>query len=195
MIRLDDLINKVLILLKLRSWLIDGTNSDSDLLILSLWLMQIRSKIKKAGTAKSEKNRASVVAINAEIRRTKAKLLEEVSKLQRLLMNYVKGLSPEEFAARNDLVQAHPDRIQAIPDRGAAAQKQTGGWAASAFRTNNIKFDSDGRFDDEYFQQSDSRASSGMRPGSVLRRQRRRTLEGNKVLSRVWFTIYLWCTR
>ncbi|KAF5785377.1 hypothetical protein HanXRQr2_Chr10g0427961 [Helianthus annuus] len=38
---------------------------------------------------------------------------------------------------------------------GAAAPNQTGGWAASVSRTNNIKFDSDGRFDDEYFQQSE----------------------------------------
>ncbi|KAI7755509.1 hypothetical protein M8C21_031683, partial [Ambrosia artemisiifolia] len=109
----------------------------------------------KADTAKNEKNRASVVAINAEIRRTKAKLVEEVPKLQRLAMKKVKGLSPEEFAARHDLVQALPDRIQAIPDGGSAAPKQTGGWAASASRTNNIKFDSDGRFDDDYFQQSE----------------------------------------
>ncbi|MFS7915049.1 putative target SNARE coiled-coil domain, syntaxin/epimorphin [Helianthus anomalus] len=116
----------------------------------------IETALQKAETAKNEKNRASVVAINAEIRRTKAKLLEEVPKLQRLAMKKVKGLSPEEFAARNDLVQALPDRIQAIPDGGAAAPKQTGGWAASASRTNNnIKFDSDGRFDDEYFQQSE----------------------------------------
>ncbi|KAM0045488.1 putative target SNARE coiled-coil domain, syntaxin/epimorphin [Helianthus debilis subsp. tardiflorus] len=115
----------------------------------------IETALQKAETAKNEKNRASVVAINAEIRRTKAKLLEEVPKLQRLAMKKVKGLAPEEFAARNDLVQALPDRIQAIPDGGAAAPKQTGGWAASASRTNNIKFDSDGRFDDEYFQQSE----------------------------------------
>ncbi|MFS8005533.1 hypothetical protein Hanom_Chr13g01238431 [Helianthus anomalus] len=60
------------------------------------------------------------------------------------------------FVARNDLVQELPSRIQAIPDGAAAAPKQTGGWAASASRTNNnIKFDSDGRFDDEYFQQSE----------------------------------------
>lgn len=56
----------------------------------------------------------------------------------------MKGLAPEEFAARNDLVQALSDRIQEIPDGGAAAPKQTGGWAASASRTNNIKFDSGG---------------------------------------------------
>ncbi|KAL8216997.1 hypothetical protein R6Q57_023834 [Mikania cordata] len=102
----------------------------------------IETALQKAETAKNEKNRASVVAINAEIRRTKAKLLEEIPKLQRLAMKKVKGLAPEEFAARNDLVQALPDRIQAIPDGGAAAPKQTGGWAASASRTNNIKFDS-----------------------------------------------------
>ncbi|KAD5508577.1 hypothetical protein E3N88_16280 [Mikania micrantha] len=114
----------------------------------------IETALQKADTAKNEKNRASVVAINAEIRRTKAKLLEEVPKLQRLAMKKVKGLSPEEFAARNDLVQALPDRIQAIPDGGSAAPKQTGGWAASASAShnNNIKFDSDGRFDDEYFR-------------------------------------------
>ncbi|KAF5814003.1 hypothetical protein HanRHA438_Chr00c46g0858071 [Helianthus annuus] len=54
----------------------------------------------------------------------------------------VKGLASEKFAARNDLVQALPDRIQTIPDGGVIAPKQTGGWAVSASRTNNIKFDS-----------------------------------------------------
>lgn len=54
----------------------------------------------------------------------------------------VKGLSTQEFAARNDLVLALPDRIQDIPDGTPAAPKQTGGgWAASASRTE-IKFDS-----------------------------------------------------
>lgn len=47
----------------------------------------------------------------------------------------------EELAARNDLVLALPDRIQAIPDGTAAAPKQSGGWGASASRTE-IKFDS-----------------------------------------------------
>ncbi|XP_071709764.1 syntaxin-71-like [Rutidosis leptorrhynchoides] len=117
---------------------------------------EIETALQKAETARNEKNRASVVAINAEIRRTKAKLLEEIPKLQRLAMKKVKGLAPEEFAARNDLVLALPDRIQAIPDGGAAAPKQSGsGWAASASRTNNIKFDSDGQFDDDYFHQSE----------------------------------------
>ncbi|KAK4345721.1 hypothetical protein RND71_035897 [Anisodus tanguticus] len=105
----------------------------------------IESALQKAETASTEKNRASVVAINAEIRRTKAKLLEEVPKLQRLAVRKVKGLSGEELAARNDLVLALPDRINAIPDGSAAPPKQSGGWRASGSRTE-IKFDSGPRF-------------------------------------------------
>ncbi|PHU05497.1 Syntaxin [Capsicum chinense] len=114
----------------------------------------IESALQKAETAANEKNRASVVAINAEIRRTKARLLEEVPKLQRLAVRKVKGLSGEELAARNDLVLALPDKINAIPDGSAAPPKQSGGWRASGSRTE-IKFDSDGQFDNEYFQQTE----------------------------------------
>ncbi|KAI3447601.1 hypothetical protein Pfo_004266 [Paulownia fortunei] len=114
----------------------------------------IESALQKAETASNEKNRASAVAINAEIRRTKARLLEEVPKLQRLAVKKVKGLSTEELTARNDLVLALPDRIQAIPDGSAAAPKSSGGWGTSAPQTE-IKFDSDGRFDNEYFQQTE----------------------------------------
>lgn len=45
------------------------------------------------------------------------------------------------MTARNDLVLALPDRIQAIPDGTAPAAKQSGGWVASASRTE-IRFDS-----------------------------------------------------
>ncbi|GER28698.1 syntaxin [Striga asiatica] len=114
----------------------------------------IESLLQKAETASNEKSRASAVAINAEIRRTKAKLLEEVPKLQRLAVKKVKGLSTEELATRNDLVLALPDRIQAIPDGSAPAPKSSSSWGTSAPRSE-IKFDSDGRFDDEYFQQTE----------------------------------------
>ncbi|RHN48451.1 putative target SNARE coiled-coil domain-containing protein [Medicago truncatula] len=111
----------------------------------------IEAALQKAETASKEKNRASTVAINAEIRRTKARLLEEIPKLQRLAVKKVKGLSLQEFSTRNDLVLSLPERIQAIPDGTPAAPKQTGGWGASATRPE-IKFDSDGRLDDGYFE-------------------------------------------
>ncbi|XP_048614800.1 uncharacterized protein LOC106397246 isoform X7 [Brassica napus] len=49
----------------------------------------------------------------------------------------VKGLTTEELAARNDLVLALPARIEAIPDGTAGGPKST-----------------NGRFDDDYFQES-----------------------------------------
>ncbi|XP_059281697.1 syntaxin-71-like isoform X2 [Lycium ferocissimum] len=141
---------------------IDKHNKDSNLLsgedafarLYATVDADIETALQKADTASNEKNRASAVAINAEIRRTKARLIQEVPKLQKLALKKVKGLSSEEFAARNDLVLALPDRINAIPDGAAAAPKQSGGWGGSDSRAE-IKFDSDGRFDDEYFQQTE----------------------------------------
>ncbi|MQL72384.1 hypothetical protein Taro_004698 [Colocasia esculenta] len=53
----------------------------------------IEAALQKAELASKEKNRASAVALNAEIRRTKARLLEEVPKLERLAIKKV-GNSP-----------------------------------------------------------------------------------------------------
>nr|ACN50185.1 syntaxin-71 [Annona cherimola] len=135
----------------------------------------IEAALQKSEVAAKEKNRASAVAMNAEIRRTKARLLEEVPKLQRLAVKKVKGLSKEELATRSDLVLALPERIQAIPDGSSTATKQGGGggggWTASGSRTE-IKFDSsaDGRFDDEFFHQSEE--SSQFRQEYEMRKMR-----------------------
>uniref|UniRef100_A0A1J3D7Q6 Syntaxin-71 n=1 Tax=Noccaea caerulescens TaxID=107243 RepID=A0A1J3D7Q6_NOCCA len=115
---------------------------------------QIETALEKAEIVTKEKNRASAVAMNAEIRRTKARLSEEVPKLQRLAVKRVKGLTTEELATRNDLVLALPARIEAIPDGTAGGPKNTSAWAPSTASRPDIKFDSDGRFDDDYFQES-----------------------------------------
>ncbi|KAG5565861.1 hypothetical protein RHGRI_001689 [Rhododendron griersonianum] len=98
--------------------------------------------LQKSESAATAKNRATAVAINAEIRRIKARLLEEVPKLQRLAHKKVKGLSREELEARTDLVSVLKERIEAIPDGSTTSNgsQQTGGWAASASSTG-IRFD------------------------------------------------------
>ena len=116
---------------------------------------QIETALEKAELVTKEKNSAAAVAMNAEIRRTKARLSEEVPKLQRLAVKRVKGLTTEELAARNDLVLALPARIEAIPDGTAGGPKSTSAWTPSSTTSRpDIKFDSDGRFDDDYFQES-----------------------------------------
>nr|KJB41299.1 hypothetical protein B456_007G101500 [Gossypium raimondii]KJB41300.1 hypothetical protein B456_007G101500 [Gossypium raimondii] len=110
--------------------------------------------------------------MNAEIRRTKARLLEELPKLQRLALKKVKGISKEELEARNDLVYSLKDRVDSIPDGSSTATKQsTGGWATSTSSTG-IKFDSssDERFTSEYFQQTEE--SDRFRQEYEMRRMR-----------------------
>ncbi|XP_050280872.1 syntaxin-71-like [Quercus robur] len=120
-----------------------------------------RRRRKKSDAAANEKNRGTVVALNAEIRLTKARLLGELPKLQRLALKKVKTISRskgcQELEARNDLVSAPKERIEAIPDgSNTSVAKQTGGWTASASYAG-IKIDStsDGRSDNEYFQQTE----------------------------------------
>uniref|UniRef100_A0A804KE97 t-SNARE coiled-coil homology domain-containing protein n=1 Tax=Musa acuminata subsp. malaccensis TaxID=214687 RepID=A0A804KE97_MUSAM len=120
----------------------------------------IDSAVQKAERACQEKNRAAAVALNAEIRRTKARLSEEIPKLQRLALKKVKGLSKEELAIRNDLVLALPDRIQSIPDGSTNGAKQTGSWTSAShmeirFDSNSDLVNADGMFESEYFQQTE----------------------------------------
>ena len=71
------------------------------------------------------------MTLNADVRRSKARLLEEVVKLQKIAAKKVKGLSPEEKVFRADLVAALPHRIQAIPDaHDGGATHQEVGWNA-----------------------------------------------------------------
>ncbi|KAJ4726004.1 Syntaxin-71 like [Melia azedarach] len=114
---------------------------------------EIDKAILKSEAASREKNRAAAVAMNAEVRRTKARLLEEVPKLQKLARKKVKGISKEEQETRFDLVLGLSERIEAIPDAATVA-KSTGGWETSS-SLKNIKFDSDGNFGSDFFQETE----------------------------------------
>ncbi|KAK9910361.1 hypothetical protein M0R45_034327 [Rubus argutus] len=102
---------------------------------------------------------------DAEVRRTKARLLEELPKLRRLApkKNYShlscigERLSKEDLEARSDIVSVLKERIDAIPDGSTNGVKQTGGWTDSTSSYTGIKIysTSDGRSDSEYFQQTE----------------------------------------
>ncbi|KAK6936026.1 Target SNARE coiled-coil homology domain [Dillenia turbinata] len=130
----------------------------------------IEQALHKSEVAAAEKNRAASAALNAEVRRTKARLLDEIPKLQKLAHKKVKGISREDLAARIDLVLPLSERIKAIPDGTLAAAGGGGGWSVSGIN-DEIKFNSlDGRFDGEFFQQSEE--SSMFRNEYEMRRMK-----------------------
>ncbi|XP_021278565.1 syntaxin-71-like isoform X2 [Herrania umbratica] len=111
--------------------------------------------MQKSEMVSMEKNRAAAVAMSAEIRRLKARLMEEVPKLQKLAKKKVSGISKEDQETRFDLVLALPERIKAISDGSTTAANQTAGWGTSSSR-KKIKFDSSGEhFDSDFCQQTE----------------------------------------
>ncbi|XP_028807979.1 syntaxin-71-like [Neltuma alba] len=114
----------------------------------------IQAALNKSEIASNEKNRASAAALNAEVRRTKARLMDEVPKLRKLAQKKVKGLTSEDMAIRNDMVLALPERIQAIPDGITGAANQAAGGVSPSSHPN-IMFDSSGYKDDLYYQQTE----------------------------------------
>ncbi|KAL3530590.1 hypothetical protein ACH5RR_009912 [Cinchona calisaya] len=133
---------------------LNGSSNDVFARLYSTFESEIDAALRKSEMAAMEPSRAKVVAMNAEVRRVKARLLEEVPKLQKLSQKKVKGLTKEELETRYDLVLALPERIRAIPDGASSSTKPTGGWGASA-SNRNIKIDSGGQFGDDFFQQSE----------------------------------------
>ncbi|CAK8536280.1 unnamed protein product [Lathyrus sativus] len=116
----------------------------------------IQQCLDKSEAAAKENNRAAAAAMNAEVRRAKGRLMDEIPKLQKLVNKKVKGVTKEDMAIRQDLVLVLPERIQAIPDGITSAASQTGGWAAATSSHPHIKFDTpDGHIGSEYFNPSE----------------------------------------
>ncbi|KAM0864984.1 hypothetical protein ACQ4PT_043556 [Festuca glaucescens] len=114
----------------------------------------IDEAMEKSERAARETNRAAKVTLNAGVWRTKARLMEDVVKLQKLSVKKMKGVSGEEMALRPDLVAALHHRIQSIsvPDGGSG---ESGTAGQNGARTG-IQFDSSAEtLDEGYFQTSE----------------------------------------
>ncbi|MED6184319.1 Syntaxin-71 [Stylosanthes scabra] len=127
----------------------------------------IQAALKKSDAALAENNRAAAAALNAEVRRAKGRLMDELPKLRKLAKKKVKGLTDEDLAIREDLVLALPERIQAIPD-GITTVNQPGGGGGGWSSQPNIKFESDMHRGSDYFEQSEE--SSQFRNEYEMRR-------------------------
>ncbi|KAM0854084.1 hypothetical protein ACQ4PT_050650 [Festuca glaucescens] len=103
----------------------------------------IDEAMEKSERAARETNRVAKVTLNAGVRRTKARLMEDVVKLQKLSVKKMKGVSAEDMVLRPDLVAALHHRIQSIPvpDGGSGE----GGTAGQNGARTGIQFDSSAR--------------------------------------------------
>ncbi|KAI9195091.1 hypothetical protein LWI28_027616 [Acer negundo] len=122
---------------------LNATGDDAFAQLYAALESEVDKALLKFETASAETNRAAAVAMNAEVRRTKARVKQEFPKLQKLAVKKVKGISKEEQETRKELVFVLANRIEAIPDATTTAAKSNGGWETSASH-KNIKFDSSG---------------------------------------------------
>ncbi|CAM6023685.1 unnamed protein product [Sphagnum balticum] len=116
------------------------SGNDQFLRLYTVVEADIEAAREKSQDAQSEKNRAVVATLNAEVRRSKAALKAEIPKLEKLAAKKVKDLSKEEMAARPDLVVALAQKIEDIPD-GVTVGRRGGTWGRKASNPLEIKLD------------------------------------------------------
>ena len=86
--------------------------------------------IEKAAAVKSERNRATVATLNAEVRRGKNYLRGELPKLRKVARAKSAGTTEEDVRAMLEIVDNLEDRVEAVADgvtRGLPPQKKKAG--------------------------------------------------------------------
>uniref|UniRef100_A0A803M2Z6 t-SNARE coiled-coil homology domain-containing protein n=1 Tax=Chenopodium quinoa TaxID=63459 RepID=A0A803M2Z6_CHEQI len=91
----------------------DVSGEDAFARFYSEFQSNIDTAVEKSDAASSEKNRASAVALFAEVRRIKARLLEELPKLHKLAFKKDEGLDyiAEGLDSLKDMAQAMNEEI------------------------------------------------------------------------------------
>ncbi|PSR86608.1 Syntaxin-71 like [Actinidia chinensis var. chinensis] len=129
---------------------LNASSDDAFARLYSAVESKIDATLRKSEAASMETSRVAIVFMNAEIRRAKARMMEEDPKLQKLALKKVKGLSKEDLTTRNDLVLALPERIQSIPDG-----PHPGSNKLEAGQLHHLIKTSDGHFNGDFFQQTE----------------------------------------
>ena len=83
--------------------------------------------IEKAAAVKSERNRATVATLNAEVRRGKNYLRGELPKLRKVARVKSAGTTEDDVRAMLEIVDNLEDRVEAVADgvtRGLPLQKK-----------------------------------------------------------------------
>ncbi|OUS47772.1 syntaxin of plants 71 [Ostreococcus tauri] len=95
--------------------------------------------LEKAAAVKSERNRAAVATLNAEVRRGKNYLRGEIPKLRKAARTKAAGTTEQDAVAMLEIVDDFETRVEAVADgvtRGLPPQKRkpAGGESSEAFR-------------------------------------------------------------
>lgn len=124
--------------------------------------------IEKAAAVKSERNRATVATLNAEVRRGKNYLRGELPKLRKVARVKSAGTTEDDVRAMLEIVDNLEDRVEAVADgvtRGLPPQKKkpAGGFGGTS-TVVNISSDADpGSSANPFLNMEQSEASEAFR--------------------------------
>ena len=124
--------------------------------------------IEKAAAVKSERNRATVATLNAEVRRGKNYLRGELPKLRKVARAKSAGTTEEDVRAMLEIVDNLEDRVEAVADgvtRGLPPQKKkpAGGFGGTSTVVNISSGADPGSSANPFLNMEQSEASEAFR--------------------------------